>query len=76
MHSQPDLTTLKLVTLKVTVLSTCLLKLTKLDVPMSWLTALIPGRPVKEVVFHERSQFAIPIIDITLLVHHCHQYGH
>lgn len=70
LHSQPDLTTLKLWRDLEghCVLSTCLPKLTKLDAPMSWLTTLIPGRPVKEVVFYERSRLAIPTIDITFLV--------
>ena len=48
--------------------STCLPKFTKLDAPNSWLSALIPGRPVKEVIFHESSRSAIPTIDITYLV--------
>ena len=70
LHSQPDLSTLKLwCDLEGHYgLSTCLPKLTKLDAPMSWLSALIPGRPVKEVIFHERSRLAIPTIDITYLV--------
>ena len=69
LHSQPDLTTLKLwCELEGhSVLSTYLPKLTKLDAPMSWLTALVPGRPVKEVIFHERSRLANPINDITFL---------
>lgn len=70
LHNQPDLTALKLwCDLEDHyVPSTCLPKLTKLDAPISWLTALIPGRPVKEVNFHESSLSAIPINDITYLV--------
>ena len=70
LYSQPDLSTLKLwCDLEGHYgLSTCLPKLTKLDAPMSWLSALIPGRPVKEVIFHDRRRSAIPTIDITYLV--------
>ena len=70
LHSQPDLTTLKLWRdlEDHCVLPTCLPKLTKLDAPISWLTALVPGRPVEEVVFRESSRLKIPIIDIAFLV--------
>jgi hypothetical protein len=70
LHSQPDLTTLKLWRgfKGHYMLSTCLPKLTKLHAPMSWLSALIPGRPVKVVIFFERSRWVIPINDITYLV--------
>ena len=69
LHSQRDLTTLKLwCDLEDhSVLSTCLPKLTKLDAPMSWLIALIPGRSIKEVIFHERRRLEAPIIDIAFL---------
>ena len=70
LQSQPDLATLKLWCGHEGHygLSTNLPKLTKLDAPISWLSALIPGRPVKEVIFHESSRLTIAIIDITYLV--------
>ena len=69
LHSQLDLTRLKLWCdlENHSVLSTCLPKLTKLDAPMSWLIALVPGRPIKEVVFLERRPSEAPIIDIAFL---------
>ena len=69
LHNQPNLTSLKLWCdlENQYMLSTCLPKLTKLDAPMSWLTALIPGRPVEEVFFHERSRRAIATNNITFL---------
>ncbi|KIM83240.1 hypothetical protein PILCRDRAFT_436909 [Piloderma croceum F 1598] len=50
------------------VLSNCLTKLTKLNAPFSWLSTLIPGRPVQEVVFYDQSRSIIPAVDIGYLV--------
>ena len=76
LESQSDLTTLKLsCDLKGHYRASKFLpKLTKLDAPMSWLSALVPGRPVKDVNFYKSSSWAIPTFVSPILYRHCHQY--
>lgn len=68
LNGQPELTTVKLSRpcKGLHIGPTCVPRLTKIEAQVSWLNELIPGRPVKEVIFHEDSRFT-PVLDLSLL---------